>query len=663
MCALAARVGYHMIMMGETYSAMANRQQTKDIPVLATRGSILDCNGNELAISATTNTVWVRPDSVKGSGKTEDEIELNIYNEAKILSRLLGMDIDEVKGIITSDRKLVKLAKNVDNELADRIREEELCGIEISEDAKRYYPLGSFASHILGTTTDDNAGLLGLERYYDRYLSGIDGRWITSRGGDSNTLSYGTSRYHSERDGWTLVTTIDENIQYIVEQEIARTLEDTGALRVSCLMMEPRTAAIIAMAQTDNFDPNNPRDPIGDDEEKSAFAVMTESERIAYWNRIWRNFCVSDAYEPGSTFKLITTAIALEEGVSYLDDIFYCNSSIQVADAKLKCWNYPHAHGKQTLVQAVENSCNPVMVQLAQRLGLRKYYGGLDAFGLTEKTGIDYPGEGYNILQNRSTAGPVGLATMAFGQGIAMTPVSLVTAISALANEGKLMRPHFMKAFIGPDGELIESFEPLVTSVPVSAQTADDMLKIMEEVVGEGGGGSARIAGYRIGGKTGTAQKPVPGGYSETDYYSSFLGIAPIDNPRFTILVVVDTPRGKIYGSQTAAPCAKRIMQRVFTYMGIEPNYTKAEIAAMNRLSVKVPDLSGRSAEAAVGILEGRGLGYIFAPETEQYDNLLVVDQFPKPGGEISKGSSVTLYYEEILGESPALVPDMEMLD
>ena len=651
MVALAARLGYQMIIRGDDYAQRARRQQTKDSVVLATRGSILDRNGNELAISATTNTIWVRPDSVKGNGKNEEETELNIYTEATTLAKLLDMDYEEVRSIITSDRKLLKLAKNVDKEDAEKIRAAKLAGIEIVEDAKRYYPLGIFASHIIGATTDDNVGLLGLENYYNRYLAGINGREISSRDNRQNSITYGTSRYYGAEDGYTLVTTIDENIQYIVERWIASCKETTKGKRVMCLVMEPQTGSVLAMAQTDEYDPNDPRSPVGSDDDKEAFYGMSDEEKVSYWNTIWRNFCITDTYEPGSTFKLITTAIALDEGVTYPEDTFYCNSKITVADQELKCWYYPHAHGQETLVQAVENSCNPVMVQLAQRLGLTRYYEGLDSFALTERTGIDYPGESYNILQNKSTAGPVGLATMAYGQGIAVTPISLVTAISSIANGGKLMEPHFIKELRDSDGNVVETYEPVVRNISMSSQTAADMLKIMEDVVGEGGGGTAKIPGYRIGGKTGTAQKPEGNGYSKTDVYGSFLGIAPINDPKFAILVVVDSPRGVLYGSQTAAPCAREIMKEIFTYMGIEPEYTDEELAKIGKSKVEVPDLTGRSAENAIGVLGGRSLGYTFAPEIEEYENLIVTDQYPKPGSEAAKGTKVTIYYEIEAGE------------
>lgn len=644
--ALAVRLGYHQIYMAEDYSQRATLQQTSDRTVSAVRGAILDRNGGELAISATSNTIWVRTDSVRGNGKTEAEQTVNAQEEAKSLADILEMDYDTVYETITSERKLLKLAKNVPTATADIIRAEKHAGIEIVEDPRRYYPLGAFASQIIGTTTDDNVGLTGIERYYNRFLSGINGRWITSKDSKQNSIVYGIDRYYAAEDGYTLELTIDSNIQYIVEQKIAECKERTQAARVMCMMMDPKTGEILAMAQTEEYDPNDPRTPVSQ-EDKEAFVFMSDEQKVEYWNRLWRAFCISDTYEPGSTFKLITTAIALDERVTTLDDEFYCNGTYQVADWLLKCWYYPRAHGKQTLVQAVGNSCNPVMIQLAQRLGLTRYYDGLDAFSLTERTGVDYPGEGTNILQSRSSAGPVGLATMAYGQGIAVTPISLVTAISSLANDGRLMQPHFLRRVSAADGTLIQEFTPTIKSIAVSEQTAADMLYIMEETVDEGGGGTAKIRGYRIGGKTGTANKPEGGGYSKTDVYGSFIGVAPIDDPRFIILVIVDTPRGVLYGSQTAAPCAKEIMEEVFMYLDIQPDYSEDDLKAISKSRVTVPDLTGYTLEDSIGILGGRGLEYQLAPAGEYYDNLIIIDQFPKPGEELSQGSIVTLYYEQ----------------
>ena len=648
---LTLRLGWHMVIRGSEYAGKAVGQQTSDTTILATRGSIVDRNKADLAISATTHTIWVRPDSVKNNGKTDDEKALNVQLEAKALSDTLGMDYEAVLELISSERKILKLAKNVDRDTADKLREASLAGIEITEDAKRYYPLGAFASQVIGSTTDDNSGLAGIELFYNSYLAGLNGRWIKNKDNRKNSLAYGTDAYYSPEHGYTVVLTIDQNIQYIVQQEIAACQEKTKSARVMCLIMDPSNGEILACAQTGEYDPNDPRAPLPGDEE--VFAEMTTEEQFEYWNKMWRNFNICDTYEPGSTFKLITSSIALDTGVTNLTESFYCGASIQVYDWVLKCWNYPHAHGKQDLSMAVTNSCNVTMVQLVQRIGSTRFWAGLEAFGITERTDVDYPGEGSNILQNEY-GGPVELATMSYGQGIAVTPVSLVTAVASLANDGYVMQPHFVKALLDADGKTVLTVEPKIKSRSVSEQTANDMLKIMQDYIVNGSGGRMKLPGYNTGGKTGTANKPAKGGYSATDVYGSFIGVAPIEDPKFVILVICDTPRGTIYGSTTAAPCAVEIEKRVLQYMGITPEYTEAEKKALNRTRVTIPNLVGMDAETAMGRLSALGLDATLTPMIETTAKLVIIDQFPKAGNEVEKGFLVTLYYEIEGGGSDA---------
>jgi len=643
--ALAFRTAWHSIIMGEEYTQKASKQQTSDNLITALRGNILDRNGNQLAISADAYNVWARPSTILSNGKTEEAVELNAREEAKVLADFFGVNEDEMYASITSTSTLVKLAKNIDSDKAEELRALKLCGIEMIRNSKRYYPMSAFASQIIGITTDDNVGQTGLEYYYNSVLSGLNGRWIISEDTKGNSLVYGTNKYYEAEDGLSIVTTIDANIQRVVEEKIAIYQEKFDADRVFCIIMDPETGEILAMAQTDEFDLNNPRSARAGDE--SYYNTLSDSEKVNYWMRMWRNFCINDTYEPGSTFKPITAALALDYGVTDLKEKFYCEGYIKVADWKIKCWDYPRSHGYETVAEAVMNSCNPVMVQLIQRIGKTNYYNGLRTFCITEKTGIDYPGEGANQIYAEETAGPVELATMSFGQGIAVTPISLVTAFSSLVNDGKLMQPHFVKQIVNSEGELVEEIEPVVKNVTVSKETADDMITILEKVVSEGGGGKAKITGYRVGGKTGTAYKAVDGGYSETEVYTSFMGIAPMDDPQFVCLVVFDTPKNSRSASVTACPCAKEIMQEVLLYMNIQPNYSEAELAKINKTKRTVPDLSGKTLEDAIGILGGQDLEYVIAPEIQVgYQEIYVIDQYPKAGSEIDKGSAVTLYYD-----------------
>lgn len=637
---LCLRLGWIQIVKGDEYSKMATEQQTRDVPIEAKRGVIYDTNGNEMAISATCYSVWARPGNI-AAGKNEIEVERNIDKTASELAAVLGEDKDEIRKLITKEQALIKVDKYLDKETADKVRKLELSGIEIAEDVKRYYPLGSFLAHTLGSVTDDNTGLSGLELEYNQYLSGVEGRWIKNTDIAGNRLAYGEDKYYQAEDGLGLVLTIDETIQHYVEKSIKTTQENTSADRVMAIMMDVETGDILAIAQTPEFDPNNAKVPLNEKEQKSLEA-MSDSEKMAYWNSMWRNFLICDAYEPGSTFKLLTTSMALEEGLTNSEETFTCTGSINVSGTTLKCWRYQNPHGTQTLRQAVGNSCNPVFATLAQRIGIDTFYDYLETFGITEKTGIDFPGEGNSILQNEETAGPVGIATMGYGQGVAVTPIQLITAISSLGNEGKLMQPRLVKALVDEDGNTVKEFDTKVVRQTVSQSTAEEMCSIMEYVVSDGGAGTAKVEGYRVGGKTGTANKAENGGYSD-ETYSSFIGMAPMDDPQIAILVIVDNPKGVKYGSTTAAPGAKLILQDTLRYLDLQPEYTKEEKEALNENQVTVPDLTGEGLEDAIGILGGLSLEYKASGGTQDED-FIVQDQYPKAGTKIEKGGTVYLY-------------------
>jgi stage V sporulation protein D (sporulation-specific penicillin-binding protein) len=640
---LVFRIGWIQIVKSDSYAKLAVEQQTMDTPIPAKRGVIFDRNGKEMAVSAVTNTIWARPGDVKSARSTEEGI-IKRQNTARVLSEILGMEEEAVLEIISAEKSLVRVAKYIDKETADKIREAALPGISIAEDVKRYYPIGAFAAHVLGSTTDDNRGLSGIELKYDKYLSGTPGRWIKNTDVAGDSLSYGIEKYYQAEDGLSIVLTVDEVIQHYVEKNIAQVLADTQAKRVFCLVMDPKNGDILAMALIPEFDPNNPRVPL-DIDEALFVEGLSDSDKLAYWNEMWRNPMISDTYEPGSTFKLITTAIALEEGVTNPEEQFTCTGSTMVSGTKLSCWRSYKPHGTQTLTKAVQNSCNPVFVQLSQRLGLKIYYEYLDKFGLMEKTGIDFPGEGGNILQNIETAGPVGLATMSYGQGIAVTPISLLTAVCALGNEGVLMEPRLVKELLDSKGTVIESFEPKKVRQVVSKKTAAEMCMIMESVVSEGGGGTAAVEGYRIGGKTGTANKVVNGVYVD-DTYSSFIGMVPMDDPQLAILLVVDSPKGVKFGSLTAAPGVKMILEETLRYLNVETSYTEEELEKIRSTMIDVPNVVGESFSEAIGILGGAGLEYQLSPAKNDGEDFIILDQYPKAEETIKKGSNVYLYWK-----------------
>ena len=636
---LALRLGYIQIVKGEEYSEFALTQQTRDIPIKAERGAIYDRNGDELAVSVTCYTIWIRPGDVATSKKKAERIE-EIENTIDTLADILKMKKKDVEKVVTSDSRLLKLKTGVDSDTADKIRKSELSGIEIVQDTKRQYTYGAFASHVLGTVSADNSGLSGLELEYNSYLSGVEGRWVnyTDNNGNELVYSYDDERHYSAQDGLSIVTTLDHGIQYYTERALEKVMRKTRADRAFSIVMDVETGEILALAQVPDFDLNDPMEP-ANDSEKEAFKQMSDSKQTTYLNKMWRNALICDVYEPGSTFKLLTTSIALEEDKVSLKSHFNCSGSLTVAGETIRCWAYPNAHGYQSLREAVSNSCNPVFMRLAGRIGISKFYEYLDTFGINDYTNVDFPGEAKAILQSKEDAGPVGLATIGFGQGVAVTPVELITAVSSLGNGGKLMQPRLVKELKDSDGKTVQTFEPKIVRQTVSEETAKDMCKIMEFVVSNGGAAAAAVDGYKVGAKTGTANKATSHGYS-SNTYSSCIAMAPIDDPKIAVLVIVDSPKGIKFGSVTAAPGVHDILENSLTYLHIAPTST----ATSSKKKVKVPDVVGMNVSDAIGKLTGRGLDYDTDKKAAEKKDFIVLKQYPAAGSKVKKGTKVYLY-------------------
>lgn len=641
MLLLCLRLGWIQIVKGDEYSEKAVEQQTRDTPIEAERGVIYDTNGKELAVSTACYTIWVRPTDIR-VGETKAEINASIKRVTKSLSRILDMDYAEVEDMVTKEQSIIKVKKGVNKDTADKIRDAELPGVEIAEDTKRSYPLGAFASHTLGSVTDDNVGLSGLELQYNRYLSGVAGRWINYTDTSGNRLSYGEEKYYQAEDGYSIVTTIDQVIQHYTEKALEQVLKKTSADRAMAIVMSPKTGDVLAMAQLPDFDLNDPKKPL-DKSEQARLEEMSDSKKVEYWNKMWRNSLISDVYEPGSTFKLLTTAIALEEDVADMNDTFTCTGAVDVSGEIIHCWRHENPHGTQSLMQAVGNSCNPVFIKLATEIGVDKFYNYMGTFGVSGTTGIDFPGEGTAILKAKDSVGPVDLATLGFGHGVAVTPIQIATAVSSLGNDGKLMKPRLVKELKDSDGNTVEEFEPEVIRQTVSKETADEICDVMEFVVEDGGGGTAAVPGYKVGCKTGTANKVRAdgGGYSEaTD--SSCIAMAPMDDPQVTVLVIVDNPKGVKYGSVTAAPGVQQILSDTLRYMNISPD--KDNESQSNAKKVKVPDVVGENVSEAIGILGGKSLSYDTDKDEAEKKDFIVTKQYPAAGTKVKKGSKIYLY-------------------
>lgn len=633
---LAFRTAWIQVVKSDDYSQKAINQQTSDIPLEAKRGSIYDTNGQELAASATCYSVWVRPAQIKKNYNTQKVEELSTK-----LAVILNKKASDVQKDMTSKQTLIKVARYIDKTTIDKVKALNITGLEVAENTKRYYPLKTTAAQLLGSVSDDNEGRTGIEAQFDSYLSGVAGRWIKETDLNGETLSYGSQKYYQAKDGYSVTLTIDAVLQHYAEKAVAAGMKKTKAKKIMCLVMNPKTGDILAMVTNPEFNPNDATEPTTT-AARAYFNKLSDKQQSTYLSALWKNPIVSSLYEPGSTFKLITTSSALEEGVTTPSTHYYDSGSINVDGTTLHCWD-TGGHGAENLVQAVGNSCNPVQVRLALALGKHKYYNYLEMFGITDITHVDLPAETSAIIKDESSLTNVDLATMAYGQGIAVTPIQLLTAVCSIGNDGILMKPRIVKKLTDSSGKTVKTYKTQKVRQVMSSKTASEMKDIMEYVVSKGGGGNAKIAGYRIGGKTGTANKAENGKYS-SDTWSSFLGMAPMDNPKLAILVVVDSPQGVQYGSVTAAPIARKILKNALTYLEISPKYTSSEKKALSSKIVYVPSVKGKSYSDAIGILGGYGLKYKVSPAASGSKDFKIVDQYPKAGKQVDKGSTVYLY-------------------
>lgn len=644
MALLIVRVAWIQIVNGEEYTDIAIDQQTSDIPIEAKRGSIFDRNGEELASSATCYTLWVRPAQFTSQYKGGKAAE-----EAQKLAVILDTDAGELEEKMTdTENVLVRLVDGLEKETADKIKELEITGTEISEGTERFYPNENFASVLLGSVNAEGTGRSGIEQQYDEYLSGVAGRWVKNTDINGNTLSYGEKAYYQAENGLNVVLTVDEVLQHYMEDALRNGMEETGAKGAWGMAMDPETGEILAMSVLPGFDPNDATTPLLDDKEMEEFKKLSGEEQSAYLSQMWRNPLVSDVYEPGSTLKLVTASAMLEEGLATPNTTYNCAGSYVVSGVRLNCWGA--AHGTQTLTEAVGNSCNPAHMQMALQMGKDTYYEYLDLFGLTTTTGIDLPAESGSIVQAKDAIGPVELATMGFGHGVAITPIQLISAISAIGNDGMLVRPHVVKELTDSEGNVVKTYGTEEIKQVISETTASEMCKIMELEVSKYGGSAAKIEGYSIGGKTGTAYKATGGEYSN-ETYSSFVCMSPMDDAKIAVLIVMDTPTKSIYGSATAAPVARNFLEKALPYMGINPQYEDGKSGSAGGGYSYVPDVTGMTFEKAEAALAEAGIDYEIVPaadkdEKDELKDQKVVDQYPKGGKKINKDSKVYLYRE-----------------
>ena len=635
---LIFRIGYLQLIKGEWLSTKAAEQQTREIPIEAKRGTIYDTNMKELAVSVTKYTVWCKPVEVKDAKKTSEQ-----------LSKILDEDYDDIyKKVNKKKMALVKVKRWIDDKTANKVTKAGLSGIWVAEDNQRYYPYGNFASYVLGHTYSDSSGVAGIELKYDGVLKGTAGKLVVSTDAAGKEIPQGSEQYYEPTTGNGLVLTIDEVIQHYCEKAAQKAYEENNATKVTIIAMDPKTGDIKAMVKKPDYNPNTPTKAIYPYYEKILEECKDDDKKtMAAYSNMWRNTAISDTYEPGSTFKLITSSAGLEEGVVKQNDKFTCNGSVTVEGSKIKCWRSYRPHGAETFKQGVQNSCNPVFVEVGRRLGVSKMYNYIDAFGLNKKTNIDLPGEAGSILYKEKDVGPVELATISFGQSISVTPIQLITSVCSIVNDGNRMQPRLVKAYTDNKGNITKGLDPVKVKQVISKETSAQMREIMESVVTDGGGKIAYLPGYRLGGKTGTAQKVINGTYAQGHYVCSFVGMAPADDPQIVVLAIVDEPTGVMaFGSTTAGPIIKEVMSNTLKYLDVEPKYTEEEKAENVKTKVKVPDVRGLTIEEATKVLEEAKLEANIDNDVDIKKGTVIKDMFPKPGVSVNEGSLISIYFD-----------------
>lgn len=653
---LAGMLVKYQIVNYSYYQTKAISQQTMDTTLNAQRGTIYSRNYTALAKSAPVETVYIAPNSID----KEDNAECRLI--ASGLAEILGVDEETVYKKTQKNNYYELIKRRIESDVADKVRafvdENDLSGIHLVEDTKRYYPYNSLACHILGFTGTDNVGLDGIESIYNEYLQGTSGKLITAKNAVGTELPIEYETYVEAENGKNVVLTIDETVQYYLEKHLQEARIEQKCLEGAAgIVMNVKTGEVLGMASLPNYDPNQYY-TITDQVVQESLSALTgeelEKETTSYRNKIWRNKCIVDTYMPGSTFKIVTLSMAMEEGLVTLNDTFGCPGYIRVADRTIRCWK-SGGHGHQTLSKAIQNSCNPAFITIGAKMGTEKFYQYFKNFGLTEKTGVDLNGEASGIWF--TTFQEVELATASFGQNFKITPLQMISAVAAASNGGKLITPHVVKEITETqeDGteKVVKSFEGAQKRQVISAETSALVCDLLEEVVTVGSGKNAYVKGYRVAGKTGTSEKIDD--YVATgikNYISSFIGFAPADDPEYAILVMLDTPSaGEIYGGIIAAPVAGDILGDILPYLGVQPQYTEEELAT---LDIAIPSYMDQTLEEAEKNLIAEEIKYKVKGNGDT-----VVAQMPEAGSTMPQSGTVILYTGDSKPSKNITVPNL----
>ena len=624
---LTARLGYLMILKSEDYASRAKELHERERAIKAERGSIYDAQGKEIATNKPVCTI-----SVIHAQITDPERVI------ALLSKELGLGEEKVRKRVEKRSSIERIKSNVDKAIADKIREYDLDGVMVDEDYKRYYPYDSLASRVIGFTGSDNQGVIGLEVKYDKFLKGIDGTILTL------TTAYGVEIENAAEDriepqpGNDLYICLDMNIQQYAQQAALKVRESKQASNVKLIVMNPQNGEILAMVNVPEFNLNDPYTLIDEITSQYQGQTLSDQKLNDLLNGMWRNACISDTYEPGSSFKIVTATAALEEHVVKLTDRFFCPGYKKVEDRTIRC-HKAGGHGSQDFVEGIKNSCNPVFMEIGARVGTEKMYDYFKKLGLFNKTGIDLPGEANSIMHKIDKIGAVELATISFGQSFQITPLQLMVATSAVVNGGTLVTPHLGVEIRSSDGTRIQSLDYETQSGAVTKETSETMKELLEAVVSDGTGKRAYLPGFRIGGKTATSEK-LP--RSSNKYISSFIGFAPAENPQVMAMVLIEDPVGIYYGGTIAAPVIASLFDNILPYLGIEESYTEEERSKYNIGTFQMPDFIGKTKKEVKDMLKIYDFGELYSLGEGE----VVAEQFPLAGETIEKDSDLILYFE-----------------
>lgn len=651
---LILRLAYLQFIKGPDLKEAANRQQSTNRVISAKRGNIYDSTGKLLAASASVDTVSINPSKIKKENKEK---------VAKAFSEIFELDYEETLAKVNSTSSFETIVKKVEKDKITKLQEwmketETYSGINIDEDVKRYYPYGTLASNLIGFCNTDNDGQEGIELKWNSVLSGTSGKITSIENAAAQLIPDKNETYIPAENGNNITLTIDANIQTIAEKYLKQAcIENDCKSGGNVIIMNPSTGDILAMATYPDYDLNSPRTP--NDNLSSTWDSLSSEEQVNSLIKMWRNKAVSDTYEPGSTFKIITAAIGLEENVVSTDTPgdFYCSGYELINGIKINCWKYQTTHGSQTLRQALMNSCNPALMQLGKRIGAQTLYKYYEAFGLFDKTGIATSGEANSYFWDLDDVGPIELATMSFGQRFRVTPIQLITAVSSVANNGVLVEPRIVKQVENPDTGAITSIESTNVRQVISKETSDELMNMLESVVTEGTGRYGQVKGYSIAGKTGTSEPDSTN--KNAMYVASFVGISPVQNPEVVALVTLYDPQGKAghQGGTIAAPVVSQILSEVLPYLGVPSDDLSSDEGTNTITTTTLLDVRNKTLAEAKKIIEDAGFTCNISGDDT---SLLVTDQVPKPGTALVSGAIVNLYSEGNEARISQEVPDLK---